>query len=259
MAPQKRLFSFISNRDLIGIWAAVTAAAVAVTETEDDDDNEDKNKATDHRLLPRKRRRLFNHDQALQCIMRDYLGPIPLFTGKDFQVMFRISRSRFEQIAQDILRDFPFFRDSVDCTGMEKASVQAKILLPLKTLAYGVPPHTFCDYFQMSYSLARSCLVAFEDAIVCLYQKEFLRLPDMADIQAIVALHRAKHHVNGMFGSLDCMHVFWKNCPVAWQGQYKGKEKKPSVVLEAICDHHLWFWHVLQTKVIVSVCLGGLY
>jgi hypothetical protein len=39
------------------------------------------------------------------------------------------------------------------------------------------------------------------------------------------------------------MHVYWKNCPVAWQGQFKGKEKKPSIVLEAISDHHLWFWH----------------
>jgi hypothetical protein len=76
-----------------------------------------------------------------------------------------------------------------------------------------------------------------------LYQKEYLRLPDVGDLKAIVSLHQAKHHVSGMFGSLDCMHVFWKNCPVAWQGQYKGKEKKPSVVLEAICDHHLWFWH----------------
>ena len=45
------------------------------------------------------------------------------------------------------------------------------------------------------------------------------------------------------FGSLDCMHTYWKNCPVAWQGSYKGKEKKCTIVLEGLCDHHLWFWH----------------
>ena len=46
-----------------------------------------------------------------------------------------------------------------------------------------------------------------------------------------------------MIGSLDCSHTWWKNCPVAWQGSFKGKEKKPSIVLEAMCDYHMYFWH----------------
>ena len=46
-----------------------------------------------------------------------------------------------------------------------------------------------------------------------------------------------------MFGSLDCMHTYWKNCPVAWQGSYQVKERKPSIVLEAVADHNMWFWH----------------
>ena len=29
---------------------------------------------------------------------------------------------------------------------------------------------------------------------------------------------------------------------MAWAGQYKGKEKKPTVVLEAIADSELWIW-----------------
>jgi hypothetical protein len=247
MAPEKRLFSFISNQDLLGVWTAVNAAAasvaVTVTSAVEAEEEDEPDEQPDHRCLRRKTRRLFKHHEALQCIMRDYLGPVPLFLGKEFKLMFRISRTRFEQISQDFPNNFPFFRDSADCTGMVKSSLQAKILLPLKTLAYGVPPHTFCDYFQMSHTHARSCVHEFEKAMLFLYEKEYLRLPDVGDLKAIVSLHRAKHHVSGMFGSLDCMHVFWKNCPVAWQGQYKGKEKKPSVVLEAICDHHLWFWH----------------
>jgi Plant transposon protein len=46
-----------------------------------------------------------------------------------------------------------------------------------------------------------------------------------------------------MFGSLDCMHVPWKNCPVAWQGSHSGKEGYPTLVLEAMADHNLFFWH----------------
>ena len=32
------------------------------------------------------------------------------------------------------------------------------------------------------------------------------------------------------------MHVRWKNCPQAWVGQYQGKEKEPTVVLEASAE-----------------------
>ena len=46
-----------------------------------------------------------------------------------------------------------------------------------------------------------------------------------------------------MFASLDCMHWQWKICPVAWQGQFQDKDKKRSVILEAIADQSLWIWH----------------
>lgn len=47
----------------------------------------------------------------------------------------------------------------------------------------------------------------------------------------------------GCLGSIDCQHWVWKNCPIAWAGQFKGKGKKPTVVLEAISDGELWIWH----------------
>lgn len=47
----------------------------------------------------------------------------------------------------------------------------------------------------------------------------------------------------GMFASVDCMHWNWKNCPSAWAGQYQGKEKVTTVVLEAVAGHDLHFWH----------------
>jgi hypothetical protein len=46
-----------------------------------------------------------------------------------------------------------------------------------------------------------------------------------------------------MVGSLDCMHVGWCLCPNALQGQYKGKEKNPSLILEEVADYTLWLWY----------------
>lgn len=44
--------------------------------------------------------------------------------------------------------------------------------------------------------------------------------------------------------SIDCQHWEWKNCPAAWAGQVKGKEKKPAIAMEAMADGDLWIWHL---------------
>ena len=47
-----------------------------------------------------------------------------------------------------------------------------------------------------------------------------------------------------MFASLDCMHWTWKNCSMAWQGQFQDKDGNRNVILEAIADKSTWFWHI---------------
>jgi hypothetical protein len=74
----------------------------------------------------------------LQCIREDYLGfpdrpdYEPTFDGAYFQAMFRISKARFLRIRDDFVADpDPFYTYD----GQDSASVEAKILLPLKTFA----------------------------------------------------------------------------------------------------------------------------
>ena len=48
----------------------------------------------------------------------------------------------------------------------------------------------------------------------------------------------------GMLGSIDCMHWEWKNCPVAWKGQFfRGDHGKPTIMLEAVASQDLWISH----------------
>lgn len=50
---------------------------------------------------------------------------------------------------------------------------------------------------------------------------------------------------NGFYGCLDlwdCKNWTWKNCPNAWEDNFYGKYKKPTVVLEVILDEYLWMW-----------------
>ena len=30
---------------------------------------------------------------------------------------------------------------------------------------------------------------------------------------------------------------------MGWQGHYQGKEKKPTIVMEAVADYNLWLWY----------------
>ena len=205
-----------------------------------------KKRKRDHRELPREGKREFRHGHALQCILYDYLGPKPLFNGREFETMFRVSKRRFQCLMEDFGNgNIPFYSQRTDCFGKKGASMEARLLLPLKSMAYGVPPHTFMDYFSMSKTLAKDCYNNFQDTMIKLYLQEYIRVPTSQDLKSITMLHKSVHSgVEGMLGSLDCMHTYWDKCPVGWQGAFSnGAKKKPSIVLEAACDYHLWFWH----------------
>jgi hypothetical protein len=79
--------------------------------------------------------------------------------------------------------------------------------LPIKTLAYGVPPHTFMDYFQISKCYTRYCCHLFDVAIKKVYATPYLRLPTSEVVKSIVKLHKEFHHLNGLLGSLDYSHL----------------------------------------------------
>lgn len=234
-----------TNRMLMQV-AAVESMKLnqIVVEELDSSDSSEEEGSHDQRRLPRRERKVYAHDFVRIGLQRDYFGPNPLFDGREFDTMFRISKPRFQRLMEDIAADgVSFYLNTIDAAGKQGSSFEARLLLPLKTMAYGVGYHMLRDHFQMSSTQARKCCVMFDRTIKRIYENEYLRLPTKRDIKAIEALHKAVHNFPGMFGSLDCMHTQWKNCPTAWQGQYKGKESKPSIILEAISDYHMWFWH----------------
>ena len=70
---------------------------------------------------------------------------------------------------------------------------------------------------------------------LCTYMEE--------NAKHVSLLHEDVQGIPGMLGSLDCMHVHWKNCPITYQAAYQGKKRFSTLVLEVITDHNLWFWH----------------
>ncbi|KAG7369994.1 plant transposon protein [Nitzschia inconspicua] len=168
-----------------------------------------------------------------------------LITTENGKGPYWLPSDRFERLRTDVMNaNIPFYTTTRTISGKSVASLEARLLLPLKAYAYGVPPHCFADYFQMSFNFTSECCKHFDLTIFTVYKEEYLRLPTAEDLKSIVALHKAKHKVDGMLGSLDCTHTYWHKCPVAWKGQYQGRNSAPSLVLEAACDHNLYFWHL---------------
>ena len=85
-------------------------------------------------------------------------------------------------------------------------------------------------------------LQRFCESLFAKFKDKYLCPPNDADLQILLADSVTREFV-GMLGSIDCMHWRWKNRPVSVDGQYEGKQKNPTVVLEAWEDPSLWIWH----------------
>jgi hypothetical protein len=170
---------------------------------------------------------------------------LPIFSDKQFERFFCVTLTIAQQLLYACANSSVLFVDGYDATKRKSICPKVKILMCLKCLAYGVSPSAFQDYFQMGEStgllyLKTFCCIVCHD---CTFRDVFFRQMNRSDALRITELHRYQHGINGMIGSLDCMHVAWKNCPMAWQGQFKGKEKSPTIVVEAFADYNLWIWH----------------
>ena len=117
---------------------------IQMAATEDDEDANADNRIG-HRTLPRRARQQFKHGEALACIIRDYLGPSFLI-GKEFDMMFRISRTQFQKLMENVGNSgVKFYLEKTDAFNRKVSSIEARLLLPLKSLAEGVAPQCFCD------------------------------------------------------------------------------------------------------------------
>ena len=94
----------------------------------------------------------------------------------------------------------------------------------------------------MGESTALQCLSRFCDAVYKEFGATYMRRANEDDVRRILAINGARGFP-GMLGSIDCMHWTCKNCPSAWKGQFQGRDKTPTLVLEAVASQDTWIWH----------------
>jgi hypothetical protein len=176
-------------------------------------------------------------------IFRDYFAENPVYPDNVFRRRFRISRNLFAKIESDLVSHDDYFQQKANCTGKLGASSLQKITAALRMLAYGAPADIIDEYVRMGESTIIESFKRFNRAIIEMYGEKYLRKPTEEELMRIAESNAARGFP-GCIGSIDCMHWRWKNCPKALAGQFKGYKKDgPTVVLEAVVDQDLTFWH----------------
>ena len=183
-----------------------------------------------------------NSLEGHERIIKDYFADQPIYDEKLFRRRFRMRRALFLKIVNAVEGHDPYFVQMPDACGKLGLSAIQKCTAAIRQLAYGTPADAVDEYIRIAESTALESLKRFCMAVIDLYEEEYLRYPTVEDIERLLAVGESRGFP-GMLGSLDCMHWTWKNCPSAWAGQYTGKEKEPTLVLEAVASYDLWIWH----------------
>nr|GEV62215.1 integrase, catalytic region, zinc finger, CCHC-type, peptidase aspartic, catalytic [Tanacetum cinerariifolium] len=126
----------------------------------------------------RRSRKTINRDRyvAEARLLADYFGPSPKYP------------------------DY-YFRHA---TGLMGFSVIMKCTSVIRQVAYDTSPDALDEYLQMEKHCARDYLDCFTMCIIDLFTPEFLRKPDVNDVQKLYDAHNRIHGLPGSLGSIDC-------------------------------------------------------
>jgi hypothetical protein len=175
-------------------------------------------------------------------LFRDYFVDTPTYGSVKFRRRFRMRRELFLSIVERVCAFDQWFVQRPDATGRMGLSSLQNCTVAIRMLAYGVAADATDEYVRLGASTANEALRRFCIAIQGCFETTFLRQPSREDLDKQISINTARGFP-GMFASIDCMHWLWKNCPVAWQGQFQDKDGFWSVILEAVADQSLWIWH----------------
>lgn len=103
----------------------------------------------------------------------------------------------------------------------------------MRQLACGASAKSLDENLRIADSAYLESLQQFVETVISIFGDKNLRSPNEPKLYKRIS----------WLGLVDCMHCKWENCPKAWDGIYKGRYKKSTVILEAVACADVWFLH----------------
>lgn len=167
------------------------------------------------------KRRYINRDHVEDHnrLFAKYFLDNPVYTNDQFRRRFRTRKNLFLRIVEALGAWSPYFTLRKDAFGKSGLSPLQKCTAAIRMLAYGSPADLMDESSGVAESTTMECMVNFVQGVRHIFEERYLRRPTEVDIQRLLQFGEA-HGFLGMLGSVDCMHWEWRNCPVAWKGQF---------------------------------------
>jgi hypothetical protein len=142
-----------------------------------------------------------NHERAVECVRQDWIGTDCIFSDRQFEQTFRLTKGAVERLIQACGNNEPaVFCTKSNCTGKPSIAIEVKVLGVLKCIAFGCSGRAFMDYHQMATNTFTECLKAFFRAVKAdaPLQGQYMRSPSPSDIKRITQQHQRAHGVPDM-------------------------------------------------------------
>lgn len=148
----------------------------------------------------------------------------------------------FLDIVKGVCEVDSYFEQKRDAVGAMGFSPLMKCTVAMRILAYGAAFDEQDENFRIAESTVAECFEHFCDAVLAAFEEKYVCDPTRSEVAKELELN-AKRGFPGLFGSLDCSRWEWKQCPKAWAGAFRAKEKTSTIVLEASSTYNLRFWY----------------
>nr|XP_043619843.1 uncharacterized protein LOC122591651 [Erigeron canadensis] len=129
-----------------------------------------------HNIL-QQRSTLPNRKIGHHILLNDWFVDEPKYDEAYFQKKFRMDKSMFLKIVDDIQANFSYFQEGIDARGRRSFKAHQKVTSAVHQLATGNPPDEYNEYLHMADRTASECLDHLCDAIIKLYGREYLCRP----------------------------------------------------------------------------------